>query len=417
MKRLMIAAALTAAGPAHAWQTPTTPQIQVTASRLDQRRDASAAIATVAHDELTSHGDTSLSAALARVPGVTVRGSDIRLRGLGNGYTQLLLNGEPVPAGFSLDALPPDAVERIEVLRSASADQSTQGIAGSINIVLRRKLARAQSEVKMGLASHAGLVGGNAAATVGAEGRVLALTLERARLVDRTASEVADTQGQRIVTRREAPERTWLTLAPRIAAGALAWQGFARLGHVQVASDLDEELLRGTGSTYPRNGSRYDMRPITLRSDLTWTRQLDNGARLDLRALLDFLHRRSDFQFDGQGLQSSHREVQATADERGLGFTRKYTLGAVVAGWDVARSHRDETRREQRYEGGGFGSTDEQFGAALRRNAVFVQWEAELGRGLTVAPGLRWEEGARPRVTTVWKFSPQRERRGRRART
>ncbi|HEY6923617.1 MAG TPA: TonB-dependent receptor plug domain-containing protein, partial [Steroidobacteraceae bacterium] len=62
----------------------------------------------VSHDDLARYGDNSLTDALQRIPSITVdgipgRGGEIKLRGLGNGYTQLLLNGEPVPANFSLD--------------------------------------------------------------------------------------------------------------------------------------------------------------------------------------------------------------------------------------------------------------------------------------------------------------------------
>lgn len=38
------------------------------------------------------------------------------MRGLGAGYTQILINGERAPAGFSMDSLAPDVIERIEVL-------------------------------------------------------------------------------------------------------------------------------------------------------------------------------------------------------------------------------------------------------------------------------------------------------------
>jgi outer membrane receptor for ferrienterochelin and colicin len=77
------------------------------------------------------------------LPGVTVDGvagrdRTIRLRGLGNGYARVLLNGDPVPPGFSLDSLEPSQIERIEILRAPTADLGAQAIAGTINIVLRR---------------------------------------------------------------------------------------------------------------------------------------------------------------------------------------------------------------------------------------------------------------------------------------
>jgi len=50
---------------------------------------------------------------------VTVTGNTIRMRGLDAGYTQILVNGERPPPGFSLDNLPPDQIEKIEIVRAA----------------------------------------------------------------------------------------------------------------------------------------------------------------------------------------------------------------------------------------------------------------------------------------------------------
>jgi outer membrane receptor protein involved in Fe transport len=85
---------------------------------------------------------------IKRVPGAAFVGSDImeydgvQLRGLGGGYTQVLINGKKVPGAgddrsFWVDRIPADMVDRIEVLRSNSANRSGDAIAGAINIVLR----------------------------------------------------------------------------------------------------------------------------------------------------------------------------------------------------------------------------------------------------------------------------------------
>ncbi len=66
----------------------------------------------------------------------------VRLRGLDPGYTQILINGERVPGAgvdrsFFVDRIPAELVERVEIVRSSSADRSGDAIAGSLNIVLR----------------------------------------------------------------------------------------------------------------------------------------------------------------------------------------------------------------------------------------------------------------------------------------
>ncbi|WOI53084.1 TonB-dependent receptor plug domain-containing protein [Parvularcula sp. LCG005] len=86
--------------------------------------------------------------ALKRVPSVAFVGTDIleadqaQLRGLGAGYTQILINGEQVPGSgddrtFFLDRIPAELIERVEIIRSSSASRSGDAVAGALNIVLR----------------------------------------------------------------------------------------------------------------------------------------------------------------------------------------------------------------------------------------------------------------------------------------
>ncbi len=93
----------------------------------------------------------SVGDALKRVPGVAFTADvgefdDPQLRGLGNGFTQILINGEPVAAAGGesgtqrtvfVDRIPAELVEKIEIIRSPSADIDSQGVGGTINIVLK----------------------------------------------------------------------------------------------------------------------------------------------------------------------------------------------------------------------------------------------------------------------------------------
>ena len=104
-----------------------TVQIQGKASDYNPRRDDTAARIVVGQDEIARYGDTNLLDVLKRIPGVTVvgsagRGGEIRMQGLGNGYTQILVNGDRPPAGMAVETLSPELIERIEVLRVASVE-------------------------------------------------------------------------------------------------------------------------------------------------------------------------------------------------------------------------------------------------------------------------------------------------------
>jgi outer membrane receptor for ferrienterochelin and colicins len=130
-------------------------EVRGAADAYDPRRDDTASKIVVNHDEIVKYGDTNVLDVLKRVPGVTVsgsggRGGEIRMRGLGSGYTQILINGERAPPASTSSSLAPDVIERIEVLRAASAEFSTQSIAGTINIVLKKAVKAAQRELKLG---------------------------------------------------------------------------------------------------------------------------------------------------------------------------------------------------------------------------------------------------------------------------
>lgn len=85
--------------------------------------------------------------ALKRVPSVAflsdvLEYDGVRLRGIDPGYTQILINGEKVPGAgvdrsFFVDRIPAELIERVEVVRSSSADRSGDAMAGAINIKLR----------------------------------------------------------------------------------------------------------------------------------------------------------------------------------------------------------------------------------------------------------------------------------------
>lgn len=152
-----------AAGPAAA----PTQQIEVTGARAnetEERRRSTAAKIVIGREQLDQQGDSSLGEVLRRLPGVTTpgapgRGGPPRMRGLGNGYTQILIDGQRMPPGFSLDSLSPDDVERIEILRAPTAETGARAIAGTINIVLREGYRRRVNELRAGVSAEAGEYG------------------------------------------------------------------------------------------------------------------------------------------------------------------------------------------------------------------------------------------------------------------
>jgi outer membrane receptor protein involved in Fe transport len=98
--------------------------------------------------------------ALKRVPSVTflsdvLESDGVRIRGLDSAYTQILINGERVPGAnldrsFFVDRIPAELIERVEVVRSSSANRSGDAVAGAINIVLRDALSLDGGYLRLG---------------------------------------------------------------------------------------------------------------------------------------------------------------------------------------------------------------------------------------------------------------------------
>ena len=89
----------------------------------------------------------SVGEMLKRVPGVTFT-SDVleydgaQMRGLPPGYTQVLINGRRAPGGeadrsFFVDRIPAELVERIEIVRAPRADQPSEGVGGTLNVITK----------------------------------------------------------------------------------------------------------------------------------------------------------------------------------------------------------------------------------------------------------------------------------------
>lgn len=113
------------------------------------RQAAPNAMAVIQDAQLNQFNDLNVGDAVRRLPGVTFSGvnrsRDIRLRGLGKEYTQVLFDGRMMLDGDStrnleVDRLPAALVERIEIVRSPLAEMRSQGSAGTVNIMSRRHM-------------------------------------------------------------------------------------------------------------------------------------------------------------------------------------------------------------------------------------------------------------------------------------
>jgi len=131
--------------------------VTVTARRsLEQRFFAAGSLVVVDRNDIEQMGAFSVADVLRQLPGVQVTPSgdgsvEIRMRGMDRGGTQLLIDGQRVGGKRSqlpIDQLPPELIERIEVVRAPTAEFSG-ATGGTINIVLRQATVKRETVLRL----------------------------------------------------------------------------------------------------------------------------------------------------------------------------------------------------------------------------------------------------------------------------
>jgi outer membrane receptor protein involved in Fe transport len=412
--------------PASAPQPATTLQkVEVTGSseQYDPRRDDTAAKIVVTQEEIAKYGDTTLADVLKRQPGITVSGGnagrgggEIRMRGLGAGYTQILLNGEAAPPGFTLDSLPPSQVERIEIVRAATAEFSTQAIAGTINIVLKNKVTAAQRSLKLtveganvffspALDFQLSDKQDRMSYTLGGNLRVGTYNQDSERNEDGT-----DAQGRtnmlRTSERHAKGHFKQLTLTPRVNwtlsdTDTLSWQGFLLLNRSASDSSQLWTSLFGAPPPYLTNQTQSTDHYDLLRTDLNWVRRFQDGAKLDAKFGFNASLGGTDFRqqgFDAANFETLDAVTTSSAHDHGFTSVGKYSapLGddhTLGVGWDAGISRRSEDRVEHDRPIPGYVplDSDERYSATLGRLALYAQDEWAVTPKFSLYLGLRAE--------------------------
>lgn len=423
-----------APAPAPDPAAPTAPasaqRIEVTGGRAgdtEQRRRSSAAKIVIGRDEIERFGDSNTLEVLKRLPGVTVpgapgRGGNPRMRGMGGGYTQILVDGERIAPGFALDSIPPEQIERIEILRAPTAETGARAIAGTINIVLRERFRRRLNDLSLMLAAEGGRVSPALSWTrndtvgdwivngsLSLFGREIENSNVNRRIDEDLASGAPVLLQNGAFTSRE--NRRGLHASARIQwrgeQGAslmltpllIASQGRNHgVGHVERSPEDPAE--------YARSDTVTDGRFRMARLNATFNHRLAAGPRLEWRAGFGNNQWSSDQhrdEFDGAG--ALLRTYDDTTDNRDrnatLGLKASAMLGEGhqgVAGLELERNRRIEAKSSQlcrpttpptcETQLADFGESLE---ASSRRYAMYAQDEWAINPQWAVHGGLRVE--------------------------
>jgi len=469
----------TAQAPAAAASAPTLPpadttppapesaagqQVEVTSGResdTDLRRQSTAAKIVIGRDEIDKFGDATVGEVLRRLPGVTTPGAPgragpPRLRGLGGGFTQLLIDGQRIPRGFSLESLTSEQIERIEILRAPTAETGARAIAGTINIVTREGFKRRINDLRLSAALENGEFSPGLAWTHNDNRGPLTYNLSagafRNQRLSTGSSETTeeDLASGELVGLEEATSQTLATRSGLNVSGRLQW----RLSEAGDQFMLMPSLFHSDNRTRseftltqtlppPPALPDYDLadaagegRFTRARLGAQWRQRLTSGARLELEGGLGGWRSHStstrlEFR-TGQATPLRRNDEENRAQEESGQLTLKFTqlLGgggdggggendvgpgnehSFVGGVEVEGARRNDERLSLEDGVPQFTEFGDELQASTLRLAGYVQDEWSLNRQWALHGGLRWEgiqtegdagDGSRPvNRSSVW---------------
>ncbi|MBL8520081.1 MAG: TonB-dependent receptor [Betaproteobacteria bacterium] len=396
-------------------------EVEVKASSaVDERREDTATKIVVTAEEINKFGDTQVLDVMKRLPGVTVTNNQIRMRGLGAGYTQILIDGERPPPGFTLEQLSPTLIERIEIIRAATAEFSTQSIAGTVNIVLKKKVSFSQKELRGNYASGSffKFMGSNfvIADKVGDLGYTINgwggrntntypfMTTEQGfdaagtRIMNRATESFSDGSGSHA------------GLSPRLnlslkGGDSLNWQAVVNGWRGDGVNTFRYVLAEGIPVPSFSSAGRYRYEGSFARTEANWIKKVGDGGKLDTKFSVQYNRNENENFNDGfnaQNQQNVARYNLTDGSEKGWTFTGKLSLPlgdghSFVTGWDVGKNVRDENniQRDTAFAGvlpaiPAFNSAAD-YEATLEKSAAFVQDEWNVTKNWSLYLGLRWE--------------------------
>ncbi len=378
----------------------------------ERRRDSTLAMTVVGRDELDQYGDTGLLDVLQRQAGITIDGETPRLRGMGPGYTQILINGEPAPPDFSLDSLAPGDVERIEIVKGPSAEFG--GVAGTINVILRAAPRSRQREARASVGFRTVSPQGSAALNWGDREGALGWFLPFSAYSWVNGGDLRQFRVSRLSTgevrqQRLLGEDAWrgggVNFGPRLdwrpnQQDTLQWSSFFQRNESDNRSSRHHELLAGPAITTVDEATLSRGSWLLARTQLQWTRRGEGGARLELRASAQGTLSRSASSYEGldaAGARTLQRDSLASNREAQMASAGRWRQPlaqghALVAGYDLSRRDRRELRRQADNGVELFsGTIGMPFFASIARATLFVQDEWTPDERWTVLAGLRAE--------------------------
>ena len=387
-------------------------------NETEDRRQATASKIIVGRDEIERFGDSTMGELLKRLPGVTMpgrpgRGGAPRMRGLGGGYTQILIDGEPAARGFSLDELSPEQIERIEILRAPTAETGARAIAGTINIITRGGYSKKLNDLRVG----AGFENGNTEPGFSwtrndSAGPWIYNLSVSAQQHARKNDSLSETIMENLVTGNviEQTERTLSTgKHDGMQANArLQWRSEGgdtlvltpMIVHSEGSSTSSSTLLQNGGiAPYDSSAGSGSSQFTSLRLGSQWTHRLQDGGNWLLRANLsqnDWDNAALRQNFGGAGPSLGISDIQSSQHDINFSLNGKLTKTlaeehSLVSGIELQTNRRTEVASVLQDGESPLTEFDGNLTASTLRAALFAQDEWSITPQFAAHAGLRWE--------------------------
>jgi outer membrane receptor for ferrienterochelin and colicins len=391
-------------------------RIEITSGRdndTQQRRESTASKIVIGREEIERQGDSNLGEILKRMPGITLggapgRGGGIRMRGLSQGYTQILLDGQRVPPGFSVESLTPEMIERVEIYRAPTAETGAQAIAGTINIITREGRKGMPTELKVGSSFQGGYASPSASMVKYHDAEKwtanYTLSVNRYAAPDHSENDLTRTDG------------TGNTLRHRVSDSHYGREGMNATARVQFKGDPGETLtlmpfialsqgstpgLIQTNQTSPAAqttgatsaSTNNDNHFMVARLNGQWRRKLSTDSNMEWKFNVGGWNSHNEYQqISGNGYLLPNIKDDSHTRDRSANFSGKYTN--VMGGghqW-VSGGEVESVRRTQSTVGAYqtvAGSAD--YSASSMRYALYSQDEWQLTPHWSTHVGARYE--------------------------
>ncbi len=394
--------------------------VEVRASlETEGRRQATAAKIIVGREDIERYGDSTLGELFKRLPGVTTsgrpgQGGAPRMRGLGSGYTQILIDGERAPRGFSTDDITPEQVERIEILRAPTAETGARAIAGTINIVTRGGYTKYVNNATLGAGVEDGHTspGASWSRNDTVDGVAYNVSVAVAHS-ERSSDQTKDTQSENLATSalvnqseatRASSQRDVLHANARLqwnnAGGdtftlmpmVVATQGTGTSASVLAQSDGAQAYNSSTGSS----DSSFSM----LRLAGSWAHKTDSGARWLVNSSLgrSQWHNGALRSYSAGSGSSALGPTDTRSDQHDTTWSNTLKVSQsiadkhnLVSGLELESNQRNETASTLRSGESALTDYDGNLLASSQRAALYAQDEWEIDPHWAAHAGLRWE--------------------------